>query len=476
MVEMSGTTTRVPVRGYPALPVTPVAGDEAVFDWSKNGYLFPTHVLNRDPSENAYVSATDYGARGNGSNDDTGAIQAALDDAAITGKWVRLPIGVYRITQTLRISSHNVRFVGMGRSEYPISEDTNLPATVLSWGGGAGETMLYIGTASEDVQHLSGIHVEGIALRGNGLSGIGLQINSCMAGRFRVSVEDCNSAGVLMSTDPLGAAPPSYGTQMNEVDIIGRQMGADNGPILQMQGTPDSNTCYNRLWVAGSYGGGDDAHGIVVGNTDHNFFERILVAHPATDNDAIGLVFQAGTNPEFARNNRVFLASINQGHANNTAVYFAGTEMGTTASAENIVQWLDIQFAVGTTVTYGTGALRNRVFRDAEFWDESAHLADVTADQDNWNPSGLSDSRILRFQTDASRNISGVMAQDPWARRTFVVVGSNPAVFLHNSGSSDAENRMMLRNAGNVTVAGGESITLLYDPLSDIWREVADSA
>jgi hypothetical protein len=56
------------------------------------------------------VSATDFGARGDGRADDTAALQAGLDAAyAGTGGVLVIPPGTYRITRTLRISpKHNV--------------------------------------------------------------------------------------------------------------------------------------------------------------------------------------------------------------------------------------------------------------------------------------------------------------------------------------------------------------------------------
>jgi hypothetical protein len=77
---------------------------------------------------------TDYGARGDGTTDDTAAIQRALDDL---GRGRRspvlfLPAGTYRLTHTL-----SVRFA---ESVAIVGED---PATtVLRWDGPAGGTML----------------------------------------------------------------------------------------------------------------------------------------------------------------------------------------------------------------------------------------------------------------------------------------------------------------------------------------------
>lgn len=60
------------------------------------------------------VSVKDFGAKGDGSNDDTAEIQAALDAAAGKSK-VLLPEGTYMISGTINIPS-NSHFIGEGKS------------------------------------------------------------------------------------------------------------------------------------------------------------------------------------------------------------------------------------------------------------------------------------------------------------------------------------------------------------------------
>lgn len=53
--------------------------------------------------EGAFFNVIDYGAVGDGSNDDTSAIQAAVDAATSVGGTVFLPKGYYRVTSTINI-------------------------------------------------------------------------------------------------------------------------------------------------------------------------------------------------------------------------------------------------------------------------------------------------------------------------------------------------------------------------------------
>jgi hypothetical protein len=79
---------------------------------------------------------TVYGARGDGSSDDTNALQQGLDALSSGGdiKTLFLPSGVYRITRTLRV--HNAIYINV------IGEDPD--NTVIRWEGPTGGVMFTI--------------------------------------------------------------------------------------------------------------------------------------------------------------------------------------------------------------------------------------------------------------------------------------------------------------------------------------------
>lgn len=64
---------------------------------------------------NAVHNVIQYGATGNGSTDDTVAIQAAITACAATKGIVFIPHGIYATSSALTISSPSVRLVGAGR-------------------------------------------------------------------------------------------------------------------------------------------------------------------------------------------------------------------------------------------------------------------------------------------------------------------------------------------------------------------------
>ena len=89
---------------------------------------------------NQTVSVKDFGALGNSTNDDTVAIQAAIDWVSSSGGTVFLPTGIYKVTSTLNIQSSYVSLVGDGR----------------------GATIIRSASATNDVIYLQGLSSPGI--------------------------------------------------------------------------------------------------------------------------------------------------------------------------------------------------------------------------------------------------------------------------------------------------------------------------
>lgn len=96
--------------------------------------------------------------------------------------------------------------------------------------------------------------------------------------------------------------------------------------------------------------------------------------------------------------------------------------------------------------------------------------AQLTANTDNWNPTGLSTARVIRVSTDASRNLTGIVAQAAGTRLTLINVGTTDLVLIDNL-TSTAANRFEL--TANMTVSANESVELFYDTTSSRWRVIA---
>ena len=99
---------------------------------------------------NDTVSVKDFGAVGDGTTDDTVAIQAAINyTGSKLGGTILLPAGSYKITSTLSCLYPNILFVGDGSDEpHNIGTQGAAAATKLVWSGASGGTMLNIGSVN----------------------------------------------------------------------------------------------------------------------------------------------------------------------------------------------------------------------------------------------------------------------------------------------------------------------------------------
>lgn len=96
----------------------------------------------------------------------------------------------------------------------------------------------------------------------------------------------------------------------------------------------------------------------------------------------------------------------------------------------------------------------------------------LTANTDNWNPTGLATARLIRASTDASRNLTGIVAQASGTRISLCNVGAFDLVLVHDA-TSTAANRFTLPGAANVTLTPGSAIEIWYDATTTRWRKVA---
>lgn len=98
--------------------------------------------------------------------------------------------------------------------------------------------------------------------------------------------------------------------------------------------------------------------------------------------------------------------------------------------------------------------------------------ATITANQNDYNPAGLSTARILRLATDASRNITGLTALNNGQRLTLRNGGAFDLVLVHESGSSSAANRFSCPGAANLTLNTCDGVEIWYDGAVSRWAVV----
>lgn len=102
----------------------------------------------------------------------------------------------------------------------------------------------------------------------------------------------------------------------------------------------------------------------------------------------------------------------------------------------------------------------------------------LTGNTDNWNPTDVATATVIRVSTDASRNLTGILAAAgavPFATKLLVNIGSFDLVLVHDA-TSTAANRFLSPTGSDLTLAAGETATLWYDPTTQRWRIVALAA
>lgn len=97
--------------------------------------------------------------------------------------------------------------------------------------------------------------------------------------------------------------------------------------------------------------------------------------------------------------------------------------------------------------------------------------AQITSNQNDYSPSGLSGASVLRLNTDAARSITGLAGGSKGRLLIVHNVGSYDITLSDESGSSTAANRFAL--AGDVLIQPDRSVILQYDSTTSRWRALA---
>lgn len=93
----------------------------------------------------------------------------------------------------------------------------------------------------------------------------------------------------------------------------------------------------------------------------------------------------------------------------------------------------------------------------------------ITANTDNWNPTGLSAASVVRASTDTTRNLTGLVGGIDGRIITLMNIGSNDLILKHDS-TSTAANRFYGPSSQDVTMTANSAAILQYDSTSSRWR------
>lgn len=95
----------------------------------------------------------------------------------------------------------------------------------------------------------------------------------------------------------------------------------------------------------------------------------------------------------------------------------------------------------------------------------------ITSNQNDYNPTGLSTASVLRLNSDASRNITGLQGGSDGRIMVIYNVGTTDIVLKNEDANSTAAYRFTL--GADLTLKGDNSVTLYYDATTSRWRAMA---
>lgn len=142
------------------------------------------------------VKEAPYNARGNGTTDDTAAIQAALDSLPVTGGIVYLPPGKYEISSTLLITQDNTTLIGSGAGNRIGATQQGAGSRIEAAAGVTGSVVSVQRTL--DDRTVYGVKIQDIGIDGDsvGSNVDGLFFRSIRGEIHNVSVKNCTGNGI----------------------------------------------------------------------------------------------------------------------------------------------------------------------------------------------------------------------------------------------------------------------------------------
>lgn len=94
----------------------------------------------------------------------------------------------------------------------------------------------------------------------------------------------------------------------------------------------------------------------------------------------------------------------------------------------------------------------------------------ITSSQNNYSPTGLDYTVLLRLSSTINVNLTGLVPPDiTQSIQIFIYnIGTNSITLKNNDASSTAQNRFLF--GADKNIQGDEGIGMIYDPTSLRWR------
>lgn len=143
----------------------------------------------------AYFNVLDYGAKGDGTTDDTVAIQAAIEAAQASAKPIYIPAGNYLVTDTLTVYN-GTQITGDTNFSYGAGYGRPVYATTITFSPTSSKDLFnyaWKGSGPGKIFHTS---IENLYMTGNANANNGLKLNSVIYAKFANLTFESFSVGV----------------------------------------------------------------------------------------------------------------------------------------------------------------------------------------------------------------------------------------------------------------------------------------
>lgn len=433
-----------------------------------------------------------YGATGDGSTDDATALQNWLNAVPTDGEGYLPAASVYYKTTAALTRTNRLSVRGEGLVSRIHYTGTGVGLTVndgrfsqfLNWylsGTSSAAGGLYIKAAQE------GFHTEGFVCDGfSGASAYAGRFSDCWditlkAGAFRQS-----TTGLLFDTTVVSSSGINNVVNILGVDCSATGIGVDfqAGDLCNIIGVDFTNgggiTPVAAIEIGRGLTGSKFVRSV---NIMGNWFEGTGAAvRVGRSNTSSATPDQINIDGNFFGNtgDQVYLykaqsVAIGKNLWGSGAIIIDSGVTGTRIEKR------------GVTITDNSTAGETRYFaNDTVQADEIVPLdllrvpalvrftgalspAQITGDQNNYNPTGLSTANVLRLTSDTTRTITGMV---PPAQNAVLMVfnfGSSTITLSHENASSTAANRFTFAGGSDVALTRTGGIMLYYDQGSSRW-------
>lgn len=245
-----------------------------------------------------YAEVGWFGATGDGSTDDTAAIQAAITwVGANGGGYVHFQFGTFKITSTLLISANGVRLIGASGDTLHDGGTGADAGSKIRWYGAASGIMAQFYTVSGGGNaKCNGMGASQLEFDGRATAGTGIKLLSVNACLFEnVLAWDCTADNWLLTCYTAGTLAEASDTQLCIFDHC-QARSIDTAPVQSANGwnltsasvgAAGANTSFNtfRNCTVQVYSG----IGFVLNDADNNQFFGVSVVRITTTNPGISV-------------------------------------------------------------------------------------------------------------------------------------------------------------------------------------------